>query len=70
MKDNNVIYCSEVLDKPLPSALRFSHQQDRSITGTNTRDNEALSLVIFYYGLYALKDFFTCTILITSWKRF
>ena len=32
-------------------------------------DNEALSLVIFYYGLYALKGFFTNRVLINSGKK-
>lgn len=26
LRDNNVVYCLEVLDKPPPLALRFSHQ--------------------------------------------
>ena len=34
------------------------------------RDKEALRLVIFYYGLYVLKDFFTFRILINTGKRF
>ena len=47
----NVVYYSEVLDKPLSLALRFSHWYNGNVTGTSTRGNEALRLVFFYYGL-------------------
>ena len=68
-RDNKVVYCS-VLENPPSSALRFSHWENRSITGTNTRYKGALSIIIFYYIFYALKGFFTYRILITSGKRF
>ena len=41
-----------------------------SVTGANTRDNEVLKLVIFCYGIYALKGFLTYRVLINSEKRF
>lgn len=53
--------CSEILDKPPPSALGFSQQ-------AGVRDNETLSLVIFCYELYAFKGFLTYKILITCGK--
>ena len=37
---------------------------------TGVRDNEVLSLVILYYGLYILKDFFIYRVLINFGKRF
>lgn len=70
LRDNNVVYCSEALDRPPPLALGFLTSKNRSIAGPTTRDNEALNLVIFYYGLCALKGFFTCRILINSGERF
>lgn len=63
------VYCLEDLDKPLSLALGFSHRQDRSVIGINAKDNEALSFVIFYYGLYALKGFFTYRVLTNSLGR-
>ena len=62
-RDNNVVYCSEILDEPPPSAFRFSYW-------AGVRDNETLSLVMFYYGLYAFKGFFSYGILINSGKWF
>lgn len=56
VRDNDVVYYSEVLNKVPPSVFKFSHWQNRSVIDTSTRDNEALSLVIFYYGLHALKS--------------
>ena len=50
-KDNSVVYCLEVLDKPPPWALG-------SVPGTSTRDNEVLRFVM-HFGLYASKGFFT-----------
>ena len=69
-RDNNVVYYSEVLEKPPPSALGISHRQNKSITGTSTRDNEALRLVVFCPGPYTLKSFFTCRVLINSGQGF
>lgn len=55
----NVIYSTEVLEIFPFSAVGFSHRQNTSIIGTSAEDNAALSLVIFYYVLDALKVFFT-----------
>lgn len=54
---DNAVYCSEFLDRPPPLSLRVSHQQNRGIAGTSARDSEALSLILFYYGVYTLKAF-------------
>ena len=69
-RDNGVVYRSGVLDKPPSLALGFSHRLNRSITGTTAKDDEALSLEIFRYGLYSLKGFFTYRVLTNSGERF
>ena len=69
-RDNSVVYCSDVLDKPPPLALGFSYRSNRSITETSTRDNATLNLVIFYYRLYTLKGFFTYRVLINLGEKF
>lgn len=69
VRDNDVVYYSEVLNKVPPSVFKFSHWQNRSVIDTSTRDNEALSLII-YYGLYTLKLFLAHAIVINSGKRF
>lgn len=60
--------CFLLGDPPL-LALRFSHRQNESVTGTGRKANETLSLVI-YYGYYTLKGFLTYRVLINSEKRF
>lgn len=67
---NNNNRASEVLNKPPPSALRISDQENGRFTETSTRDSEALSSVIFYYQFDALKGFLTNRILIDSGKGF
>ena len=67
---NNNNRASEVLNKPPPSALRISHQENGRFTETSTRDSEALSSIIFYYPVDALKGFLTNRILIDSGKGF
>ena len=69
-RDNSVVYYLEVLDEPPSWVLRFSHRLNRSIRKTSTRDNDVLRPVIFYYGLHALKGFFSYRVLINSGKRF
>ena len=61
LRDNNIAYSSE--DMSLQNI-------SKSITGTSTRDNEAFSLEVFYYGLYTLKGSLTCRVLINSGERF
>ena len=56
LRDHNFVYCIEVLDRPPHLALGFSHRYNRGITGTSIRDNEALRLVILFYGLYTLRS--------------
>lgn len=69
-RDNRVIYCLQVLNKSPALALRFSRGKMGVLQGGSARDNEALSLVILCYGLYALKSFFTYRLSINSGKRF
>ena len=57
LRDNNDVYCSDVLVKPAFLAFRFSHQQIGKVRGSKTRDNEAWSPEIFYYENFALKGF-------------
>ena len=56
-RDNDDIYFPQVLDRPLSSAIGFSHRQNRGITGGSAGDIEALSFVIFRYELDTLKGF-------------
>lgn len=49
--------------KLLSMALGSFSQVNRSITQTIARDNETLGLVIFYYGLRTLKNFFVYRVL-------
>ena len=39
---DNLVYFSEVLCRPLLLDVRFPWQQNESVTGASTRDNEAL----------------------------
>ena len=58
LRDNNVIYCLGVLDKPPSLAIGLPHRClfiNRGVPGISRGDNKALSLAIFYYGLGALK---------------
>ena len=56
LRDNSVTYCSEFLDRPLFWDIGFSHRENKGVAGTSARDNKALSLVILYDGLDALKN--------------
>lgn len=58
-RNGNAICCSEILDKLPPLTLRSSQWWNGSITRTGTRNNMILCLVIFCYGLEALKNSFT-----------
>ena len=58
-RDNDIVYCSQVLDNPLLTPFRHSHWKNASVTGAGTKSNSALRVIIFCYRLYALKGFFT-----------
>ena len=50
-------------------AFRFAHWQNGSLTRAGVMNKETWSLIIFYYGLDALKEFFTYMALFSSGKR-
>ena len=66
---NNVVYCLDVLDNIHPQPLGFLISK-MGVFQANIRDNEALNYIIFYYGLYVLKDFFSYRLLSNSRERF
>ena len=51
LRNNNIVYCSEVLDKPPLSALGFLTGKIGMSHGLMQGGNEALSFII--YELYA-----------------
>lgn len=69
LRNNTGVYCLDVLDNIHPQPLGFLISK-MEVFQANIRDNEALSYIIFYYGLYVLKDFFSYRLLINSRKRF
>ena len=69
LRNNHSVYCLDVLDNIYPQPLGFLISKVE-VFQANIRDNEALSCIIFYYGLYVLKDFFSYRLLINSRKRF
>ena len=56
-RDYSAIDFSEVLDKILSTAVGFSHKYNRGVIWTTAEDHETMSLVTFYYDVYALKVF-------------
>lgn len=54
-RDNNVIYCLEVLGKLPNLAIGFSHGLNGGVAGTSSGNNEVLNLVILYNGMDAAK---------------
>ena len=66
MRDNRVVYWVGIPGKSPPSALGFLTSKMGVPQGLVQGINEALCLVIFCYGLCALKDFFTYKVLINS----
>ena len=54
-RDNSVVCCLKVLDKPSNSVLRLSHLKWECYKQVQGLMREALTLGIFCYGIYALK---------------
>ena len=69
LRNNHGVHCLDVLDNIHPQPLSFLISK-LGVFQAHIRDKAALNYIIFYYGLYVLKYFFSYRLLSNSRKRF